>query len=200
MVFWITEIINVINFLLAWCFDVMTSCHDVTKPDLPISACWCARTLILFLFLCFFGSLSSLALLISDLLDVLTSWRHAMTSQNLIYLFQFVESVDVLESLFFSRFYGFTSDWDDERYYFFIFMWYRDVMTSCHDVTKSDLPISACRGARKLILFLFLWFFRSLSSKMYWIFHLFDVLTLWRHAMTSCNAMTSWKLITHPSL
>ena len=32
-------------------------------------------------------------------------------------------------------------------------------MTLCHDVTKPDLPISACRCARKLILFLFPWFF-----------------------------------------
>ena len=39
----------------------------------------------------------------------------------------------------------------------------RDRTESCHDVSKLDLPISACRCARKLILFLFPWFFRSLS-------------------------------------
>ena len=108
IVLWVTEFIIVINFLLAWCLDVMTSCHDVTKPDLPISACWCARTLILFLFLWFFGSLSSLALLIFHLLDVLTSWRHVMTSQSLIFLSQLV---DVLESWFFFCFYGFLGHW-----------------------------------------------------------------------------------------
>ena len=50
-------------------------------------------------------------------------------------------------------------------------------MTSCHDVTKPDLPISACRCARKLILFLFPWFFRSLGSKMILVFHLCDAVT-----------------------
>ena len=50
-------------------------------------------------------------------------------------------------------------------------------MTSCHDVTKPDLPISACRSARKLILFLFPWFFRSPSSERLLIFHLRDDVT-----------------------
>ena len=64
-------------------------------------------------------------------------------------------------------------------------MWCCDVMTSCHDVTKLDSPISACRRARKLIRFLFPWFFRSLSSTILMIFHLCDVVTSWRHVMTS---------------
>ena len=109
----------------------MMSCHDVTKPDLPISACRCARKLILFLFPWFFRSLSSKMLLIFYLCDAVMSWRHVMTSLNLIYL------------------------------------------------------ISACRCAKKLILFLFLWFFKSLSSKMLLIFYLCDVLASWHDAMTS---------------
>ena len=119
----------------------MTSCHDVTKPDLPISACRCARKLILFLFLWFFRSLSS----------------------NLLLIFHVV--------------------------------WSRDVMTSCHDVTKLDLPISACRCARKLILFLFLWFFRSLSSNLLLIFHFCDHVTSWRHVMTSQNLIYLSQLV-----
>ena len=55
MVFWVTEFINVINFTFVWCSDVMTSCHDVTKPDSPISACRCARKMILFCFHGFLG-------------------------------------------------------------------------------------------------------------------------------------------------
>ena len=52
-----------------------------------------------------------------------------------------------------------------------------DAVTSCHDVTKPDLPISACRCARKLILFLFPWFFKSLSSKMPLTFYFCDSVT-----------------------
>ena len=95
---------NIINFPFVWCRDVMTSCHDVTKPDLPISACRCARKLILFLFPWFFRSLSSKMLLDFHLCDAVTSWRHVMTSLNLFYLSQLV---DVLESWFFFCFHGF---------------------------------------------------------------------------------------------
>ena len=119
----------------------MTSCHDVTKPDLSISACRCARKLILFLFLWFFRSLSSNLLSIFHLCDHVTSWRHVMTSQ------------------------------------------------------KPDLPISACRCARKLILFLFLWFFRSLSSNLLLIFHFCDHVTSWRHVMTSQNLIYLSQLV-----
>ena len=183
------------------------------KPDLPISACRCARKLILFLFLWFFRSLSSNLLSIFHFCDHVTSWRHVMTSQNLIYLSQLVDVleswfffcfygffrslssnlllifylcdhvtswrhvmtsqnliylsqlVDVLESWFFLCFYGFLGHWVQICYWFFIFVitWRHDVMSWRH---KPDLPISACRCARKLILFLFLWFFRSLSSNL----------------------------------
>ena len=54
MVFWVTKFKYVINFEFVWCCDVMTSCHDVTKPDLPISACRCARN---WFFFCFHGFL-----------------------------------------------------------------------------------------------------------------------------------------------
>ena len=73
MVFQVTEFKNVINFPFVLCRDVMTSCHDVTKPDLPISACRCARKLILFLFLWLFRLLSSNMLLHSYLCDAVTS-------------------------------------------------------------------------------------------------------------------------------
>ena len=72
----------------------MTSCHDVTKPDLPISACRCARELILFLFPWFFESLSSKMLLIFYLCDDVTSRHHVMTSQNLIYLSQLLDGLE----------------------------------------------------------------------------------------------------------
>ena len=79
-------------------------------------------------------------------------------------------------------------------------MLYRDVMTSCHDVTKLDSLISACRWARKLILFLFPWFCRSLSSKKLMFFHLYDVMTSRRHDVMSwrhINCLTYLRLWIH---
>ena len=67
-------------------------------------------------------------------------------------------------------------------------------MTSCHDVTESDLPISACRCARTLLLFLFPWFFSSLISKMLLIFHVCDAV------MSCCHVMTSYHDVTKPDL
>ena len=97
-----------IRFSFVWCCDVMTSCHDVTKLDLPISASRWARKFILFSFPWFSRSLNSKILMIFHLYDVVTSWRHVMTSLNLIYLSQLV---DVLESWFFFCFYGFSGHW-----------------------------------------------------------------------------------------
>ena len=107
------------------------------------------------------------------------SWRHVITWQNLIYLSQLV---DVLESWFFLCFHGFKVT-DFKNVIRFPFVWCRDVITSCHDVTKPDSPISAFRCARKCILFCFHGFFRSLSSKMLLDFHLCE-------AVTSCHNVT----------
>ena len=109
----------------------MTSCHDVTEPDLPISACRCARKLILFFVSMFFRSLSSKMLIISHLCFAVTSWRRVMTSLNLIYLSQLV---DVLESWLFFCLHGFVGHWVQEDWWFFIRMisWRHDVMSWRH--------------------------------------------------------------------
>ena len=114
-----------------FCRDVMTSCHDVTKPDLPISACRCARKLILFLFPWFFRSLSSKMPLTFYFCDSVTSWRHVMTSLNLIHLSQLVEE---LESSFFFCLHGFVGHWVQKDWWFFIRMisWRHDVMSWRH--------------------------------------------------------------------
>ena len=96
--FWVTEFKKFINFLYVWCRDVMTSCHDVTPPDLPISACRCARKLILFCIRVFLGQWIHKCYWFVICIKPSRSWRHGMTSQNLIYLSQLV---DVLESWFF---------------------------------------------------------------------------------------------------
>ena len=131
MVFWVTEFKDVINFLFVWCCDVMTSCHDVTNHDSPISACTRARKLILFLFPWFFGSLSSKMWLNFHLRDAVTSWRHVMTSQILIHLSQLV---DVLERWLFFCFHGFLGHWVQRCYQFFIcvMLWRHDVMSWRH--------------------------------------------------------------------
>ena len=78
-----------------------------------------------------------------------------------------------------------------ERFWLNPTAWHCDVMTSRHDVTKLIFPISACRCARKMILFMFLWNFGSLSLKMLSVLYLHDDVTSWRHVMTSKTGCTS---------
>ena len=67
-------------YLFVWCCDVTKSCHDVTKPDVPISTCRCARKNDSF---CFYNFLLSLSLKMLSIFicsmfrhhDVM-SWRH----------------------------------------------------------------------------------------------------------------------------
>ena len=124
-------------------------------------------------------------LLIFHLCDAVTSWRHVMTLLNLIYLHHLV---DVLESWLFLFSWFFRSLSSKMLLIFHscdaLTSW-RHVMTSCHDVIKLDSPISACWCARKLILFCFHVFCRSLSSEMLMFFNYFDVLVSWRYVMTS---------------
>ena len=145
------------------------------------------------LFSRFFESPSSNMLLIFHLYDAVTSWRHVMTSQNLIYLSQLL---DALESLILFLFPWFFRSLSSKMLLIFnlcdaVTSW-RHVMTS---LNLTDLPISASRCARKLILFLFPWFFRSLSSNMLLIFHLCDAVTSWRHVMTSLNLIHISQLV-----
>ena len=148
MDFQVIEFKNVIDFSFMWWCDVMTSCHDVTKPDLPISACGCVRKLILLLFPWFFRSLSSKVLYIYHLCDDVASWRHVMTSQNRIYLSQLV---DELESWFFFCFHGFLGHWVRKCNIFFIcgmtwrhgFMSWRHVNTYHHPTAFADLVVEA---------------------------------------------------------
>ena len=152
----------------------MTSCHDVTKRDLPISACRCARKLILFLFSWFFRSLSSKLLLFFHLCDDVMSWRHVMTSQNLIYLSQ---PVDELESWFFFCFHVFLGSLSSEMLLVSplcddVTSW-RHIMTSQNLIYLSQLVDEL----ESWFFFLFPCFFRSLSSKIILIFHLCDDVT-----------------------
>ena len=123
-----------------WCRDVMTSCHDVTKPDLPISACRCARKLILFLFPWFFRSLSSKMLILSHLCFAVTSWRHVMTALNLIYLSQLVDVLEIWFFLCFQVFFRSPSSKMPVTFYFCdsVTSW-RHVMTSLNLIHLSQL-------------------------------------------------------------
>ena len=114
-----------------WRHSISTWRHEVKELTIHISASRCDRKMILFLFLWFFESQSSNMLLIFHLYDAVTSWRHVMTSQNLIYLSQLV---DVLESWFFFCFHGFLGHWVQKCYWFFICVmtWRHDVMSWRH--------------------------------------------------------------------
>ena len=190
MVFQVTEFKNVINFLFVWCRDVMTSCHDVTKPDLSISACRCARKLILCLFPWFFRSLSSKIIFIFHLCYAVTSWRHVMMSLNLIHLSQLV---DELESWFFFCFHGFVGHWVQKNWCFFHSC---DVMTSFrHDVMSWR--------HRNCLTYLRLWIHwiddRVQDSIFSWLLilemlvfmYLWDDIMSWRHVMTSRQYLAS---------
>ena len=144
----------------------MTSCYDVTKPDLSFTSSQLvdvSRKLILFLFPWFVVSVSSKMLLIIYMFKVMTSRRHVMTSQTLMYLSQ---HADVLEKWFsFVSMFFWVTEFKTVNDCLFIC---RHFMTSWHDVTKSASSISACGWARTMILFMFPWFnwlliFRMLS-------------------------------------
>ena len=164
-----------------WCCEVMTSCHDVTKPDLSISACRCARKLILFLFPWLFRSLSSEMLFIFYLCYAVTSWRHVVTSLNLIHLSQLV---DELESWFFFCSHGFVGHWVKKKVFFHLYgvmtLW-RLVMTSHKLFSLSQVINSlerwSCSG--------FHGFFWLLVPEMLIFMYLWDDIMSWRHVMTS---------------
>ena len=69
-----------------------------------------------------------------------------------------------------------------------IFAWWNNVTKWRHDVIIHAVPISACRRAREMILFLFLQYSGLPSSKISLIlyFHIWSChkVTLWRHGMT----------------
>ena len=69
------------------------------------------------------------------------------------------------------------------------------VSTWRHEVTEPTIHILACRCARKLILFLFLWYFESRSSQLLLISHLYDAVTSWRHVTTSQNLIYLSQLV-----
>ena len=166
-----------------WRHSVSTWRHDVTELTIHISAFRCARKLIIFLFSCIFRSLSSKMLFIFHLCDDVTSWRHVMTSQNLIYLSQLLDGL--------------------ESWLFFLFLWFfrslsskmlfishlRDDVTSWRHVMTSQnlIYLSQLLDGLESWFFFVSMVFRSLSSKMLLIFYLCDVLTSWRHVMTSQN-------------
>ena len=131
-----------------WHCDVMTSQHDAPKLIFPISACRCARKMILFLFLWNFGLLSSKMLSVLYLHDDVTSWRHIMTSchdvKNRLYCSQLVE---VLERWFFFCFYSFPAFLVQKCYRFCVCMmsWRHDVTSWCHKTHFSYVTITSWR-------------------------------------------------------
>ena len=129
----------------------------------------------------------------------MTSWRHnrdvkinIMTTQSqLFYMKKFLLQLKV--PFFHSS--RFHSQDTVERFWFNTTAWHCDVMTSQHDAPKLIFSISACRCARKMILFLFLWNFGLLSLKMLSVLYLHDDVMSWRHVMTSKTGGTLSQLV-----
>ena len=69
------------------------------------------------------------------------------------------------------------------------------ICTWRHEVKELTIHILASRCDRKMILFLFLWYFESTSSNILLIFHLYDAVTSWRHVMTSQNLIYLSQLV-----
>ena len=136
MVFQITAFENVIDFSFVWCSDVMTSCHDVTKLHLLISACRYDRKMIFSRFFVVFWShrfQKGYWFFMCYVLDVLTSWRNVTTTQSLFHPSLLVDS---LERWFFSWFHGFSGCWFWKCYRLYIFVGWYHVISSRHDVAS----------------------------------------------------------------
>ena len=81
--------------LILHLYDAVTSWRHVMTSQILIYLSQLVDVLEIWFFFCFHGffrSLSSKMSLIFHLNDAVTSWRHVMTSQNLIYLSQLVDS------------------------------------------------------------------------------------------------------------
>ena len=184
------SILSNFNCLMSWCHDVMLWRHKTWFIIYLSQLVDVLESWFFFLFPWFVGSTSSKLLLIIYLFEVVTSRRHVMTTQTLMYLSQ---HADVLEKWFFFAFCGFLGHWV-WKCYWILFVQCCDVMTSYHDVTKPDLRISACRCPRKMIIFLFPCFLGN------WVqnwqrFLLYDVVMSWRHVMTSQSLLHLSRLV-----
>ena len=111
---------------------VMTWRHVMTSQNLiylsDSQLVYVLESWFFFCFHVFFRSLSSRMLLIFYLCDDVTSWRHVMTSQTLIYISPLV---DELESWFFFCFHGCSGHWVQKYEWFSILS-----MFLRHDVTS----------------------------------------------------------------
>ena len=127
----------IIVYVLAWCLHAITWRLDVTawrtRTFFLISACRCARKMIIFLFLWNFGLLSSKSLSVLYLHDDVTSWRHVMTSKTGGTLSQLV---DVLARwLFFVSIVFWVDKFKNiiDSVFAYVVMSCHDAMTSWHD-------------------------------------------------------------------
>ena len=132
MVFWVTKFKYVIKFSFVGCCDVMTSCHDVTKLDSPISACRWAKKLILF---CFHGFVGHWVQKYWCCFSGMMSWHHDVMSWRhrncLTYLRLWIHWKDdcVQDSIVFLVAYS-------RNVSVHVFVGWYHVMTSRHDVTS----------------------------------------------------------------
>ena len=129
---WVQKCYWFFSCVMTWRHDVMSWRHKSWFTYL--SAYRCARKLILFLFHGFLGHWVQKCYWFFSLCDDVTSWRHVMTSQNLIYLSQLL---DVLESWFFFCFHGFFRSLSSKM--LLIFQLCDDVTSWRHVMTSQNL-------------------------------------------------------------
>ena len=198
---WYFESLSSNMLLISHLCDVMTSWHHVMTSQNLIYLSQLVDVLESWFFLCFHGflghSLSSKMLLIFYLCDAVTSWRHVMTSLNLIYLSQLV---DVLESWFFFCFHGFLGHWVQKCYWFFICVTavtsWRHVMTSQKLFHLSQVVDLLERWSfswfKNVIVFLVgVIFWKCLSVHVFVGWYQCHNVTSWRHVMTSRQYLAS---------
>ena len=117
--------------------------------------------------------------------DAVTSWRHIMTSLNLIHLSQLV---DELENWFFFCFHGFLGHWFHTYWWFFIRMmsWHHEVMSWRHSVTLWHTTYANT----ELMIFLNLSTQKTIETKKN---HLASTSTSWDRYSMFNDVMTSFR-------
>ena len=175
------SILSNFNCLMSWCHDVMLWRHKTWFIIYLSQVVDVLESWFFFLFPWFGGSISSKMLLIIYLFEVVTSRRHVMTSQTLMYLSQ---HADVLERwFFFVSMVFWVTEFENviEFYLFNVVTSWRHIMTSQNLIYLSQLV-------------------DVLEKWLFFCFHVFwviefktvnDFLFIWcRHVMTSCHDVT----------
>ena len=168
----------------------MTSWRDNTKLILLISSCRCARKMILFFFLRYFGLPNSTMLSVLYSHNDVTSLRHFLTSKQAVLISACRRARD--DYFFVSIVFRLAMF----KIVIFNVLWCHHAMTWRHEVTKLT-SISFCRCSKMMIQIYFCRFFGCFVPKYYrsciCMMSFCHNVTSWRHwndYMTSRNLLS----------